>query len=137
MRDFFIKNGPFPASFSLFLSLQYSCGIQMFNKFCRWLDSNRGPMVLEATALQTEPQPLPKIDSLIAPLKFSASFAESLKNILIKCNRFKECVECCTENSFSCARYIIRWFKKEFNTNTKDCYWHFTGCAVALPSMQK
>ena len=31
---------------------------QMFNKFCRWLDSNRGPLVLEATALPTEPQPL-------------------------------------------------------------------------------
>ena len=31
----------------------------MFNKFCRWLDSNRGPLVLEATAQPTEPQPLP------------------------------------------------------------------------------
>ena len=28
----------------------------MFNiNFCRWLDSNRGPLVLEATALPTEP----------------------------------------------------------------------------------
>ena len=26
--------------------------------FCRWLDSNRGPLVSEATALPTEPQPL-------------------------------------------------------------------------------
>ena len=34
----------------------------MFNiniNFCRWLDSNRGPLVLEAPALPTEPQPLP------------------------------------------------------------------------------
>ena len=30
----------------------------MFNKFCWWLDSNRGPLVSEATALPTEPQPL-------------------------------------------------------------------------------
>ena len=27
--------------------------------FCRWLDSNRGPLVSEAAALPTEPQPLP------------------------------------------------------------------------------
>ena len=32
---------------------------QTFGKFCRWLDSNRGsPLVSEATALPTEPQPL-------------------------------------------------------------------------------
>ena len=31
----------------------------MFNKICRWLDSNHGPLVSEATALPTEPQPLP------------------------------------------------------------------------------
>ena len=28
-------------------------------KICRWLDSNRGPLILEASALPTEPQPLP------------------------------------------------------------------------------
>ena len=32
---------------------------QMLNKFCQWLESNRGPLVLKATALPTEPQPLP------------------------------------------------------------------------------
>ena len=32
----------------------------MFNiKCCRWLDSNHRPLELEATALPTEPQPLP------------------------------------------------------------------------------
>ena len=31
----------------------------MLINFCRWLDSNRGPLVLEVTALPTEPQPLP------------------------------------------------------------------------------
>ena len=59
----FLKNGPFPSSFSLFLSFQYTVDSkQIFNKyiyFCQWLDSNRGPLVLEATALPTEPQPLP------------------------------------------------------------------------------
>ena len=41
--------------FCLFHSKQVLC------KIGRWLDSNRGPMVSEATALPTEPQPLPKI----------------------------------------------------------------------------
>ena len=31
----------------------------MFNKSCRWLDSNSGPLVSEVTALPTAPQPLP------------------------------------------------------------------------------
>ena len=33
----------------------------MFNKFCQWLDSNCRPLVSEATALPTEPQPLPHL----------------------------------------------------------------------------
>ena len=37
----------------------------MFNKFGRWLDSNRGPLVSEATALPTEPQPLPTSANLL------------------------------------------------------------------------
>ena len=36
----------------------YNNGSILIN-FCRWLDSNRGPLVSEATALPTEPQPLP------------------------------------------------------------------------------
>ena len=47
--------------FSLFSFFQYTVDSkQMFNKFCRWLDSNRGPLVSKATALPTEPQPLPR-----------------------------------------------------------------------------
>ena len=54
----FFKNGPFPASFSLFLSFQDSWQY-MFNLiFCLWLDSKCGPLELEGTALPTEPQPL-------------------------------------------------------------------------------
>ena len=35
---------------------------QMFQyKFCGWLYSNCGPLVLETTALSTEPQPPPKV----------------------------------------------------------------------------
>ena len=41
--------------FSLFSSFQYTVDSQqMFNKFCRWLYLNRGPLVLEATGLPTE-----------------------------------------------------------------------------------
>ena len=47
--------------FSLFSSFQYPVDSkQMFNKFCQRLESNRGPVVLEVTALPTEPPPLPK-----------------------------------------------------------------------------
>ena len=56
--DLFFKNGPFPASFSLFSSFQYSWQWIFNLKFCWWLDSNRGPLESEATALPTEPQPL-------------------------------------------------------------------------------
>ena len=53
-----------PGLFSFIFSyFQYTVDRkQMFNiniNFWRWLDSNRGPLVSEATALLTEPQPLP------------------------------------------------------------------------------
>ena len=48
---------PFPASF-FFIFVFSIHSKQMFNKFCRWLNSNRGPLVSEATATQ----PLPEID---------------------------------------------------------------------------
>ena len=41
-------------------SIQLTVHIVQY-KFCRRLDSNHGPLVLEATALPTEPQPLPKV----------------------------------------------------------------------------
>ena len=52
----FFKDGPFPASFSFFSSFP------MYNwliKICQCLDSNCRSLVLERTALPTEPQPLP------------------------------------------------------------------------------
>ena len=54
----FLKNGPFPAPFSFFVfSTQLTVNVQ--NKRCQWLDSNRRPLELETIALPTEPQPLP------------------------------------------------------------------------------
>ena len=50
-------NGPFAASFLLFSSFLQT--VHMFNKICRWLDSNPGPQASEATALTSAPQPLP------------------------------------------------------------------------------
>ena len=43
---------------SFVFSLQLSVNVQ--HKFCRWLDPNRGLLELEATALPTQSQPLPK-----------------------------------------------------------------------------
>ena len=45
---FFLKNGPFPASFSLFSSFQYSWQEMLNIIFCRRLESNCGPLESEA-----------------------------------------------------------------------------------------
>ena len=59
LPQIFLKNGPFSASF-LYFCLFNTADINMFNiNFCRWLDLNCRPLELEATALPTEPQPLP------------------------------------------------------------------------------
>ena len=55
-RHSFIRNWAFPSLF-LFSSFQY-CSIPRTYKIYRQLDSNRGSLVLEATTLPTEPQPL-------------------------------------------------------------------------------
>ena len=55
----FYKKLTFPASFSLFSSFQCSWRLMFDINFCHWLDSNIGPLELEATTLPTEPQPLP------------------------------------------------------------------------------
>ena len=44
--------------FSLFSSFQQLTVNMFIIKSCRWLELNRGHLVLEATALPTEPQPL-------------------------------------------------------------------------------
>ena len=59
MKKFFLKVGhsrPLFIYFRLFITVDNK---QMLNKFCGWLESNRGPLVSKATALPTEPQPLP------------------------------------------------------------------------------
>ena len=49
---FFKKKWAIPSLFFLYFHLFNTVdSLQMFNKFCQRLDSNRGPLVLEATAL--------------------------------------------------------------------------------------
>ena len=62
--------GLFFVYFCLFITVDSK---QMFNKFCRWLDSNCGHLVSEATALPTEPhnhcpQPLRQTKGLFVGL---------------------------------------------------------------------
>ena len=54
----YFLSGPIPASFSWISSFQQLTKYTYITKYCRRLDSNHGPLVLEATALPTEPQPL-------------------------------------------------------------------------------
>ena len=59
-RIFFKNSAISDLSFFIFVfSIQFVFDI----KFWRWLDSKRGPLVSEATALPTELQPLPQNDS--------------------------------------------------------------------------
>ena len=55
----FLKNGPFPASFMYFRLFNTQLTVNKCSIiFSRWLDSNRGPLVSEATPLPTEPHNL-------------------------------------------------------------------------------
>ena len=64
--------GPFPASFSFFVfSIQLTVNNVQY-KFCGWQNLNRGPLMSEATALPTEPQPLPQSKLFKASSIFSA-----------------------------------------------------------------
>ena len=53
-------SGLFFFYFRLFNTIQLTVDNKCSIKFCRCLESNRGPLIPEATALPTEPQPLPK-----------------------------------------------------------------------------
>ena len=72
----FFKKWAIPGLFSLFPSFQYSWCNKY--KFCRWLDSNCGPLMSKATILPTAPQPLPN-NSLRPLWKLSTCFLVSPK----------------------------------------------------------
>ena len=58
MFTYLFKNGPFPASFLCVFVFSTVNSLTVRYNFCRWLDSNRGRMLSEATELPTEPRPL-------------------------------------------------------------------------------
>ena len=64
---FFKKIGPFPACF-LSSNFQQLTENMLIIKFCRLLDSNRGPLTFEATTLPTEPQALPFVINFVIAL---------------------------------------------------------------------
>ena len=51
-------NGPIQASFLFIFAFSIQLTVNVKYKFCQWLDSNRGLLEMEATALPTKPQPL-------------------------------------------------------------------------------
>ena len=64
-RSMLFQKVSFPVFFSLFSSFPQTVNRKYwFNKSCRWLDSNCRPLVSEATAQPTEPQPVPQKHAL-------------------------------------------------------------------------
>ena len=56
-RKLFLKKWAIPGLFLFIFVFSTQLTIKIVQlKLCQWLDSNRGPLVLEATALPTEPQ---------------------------------------------------------------------------------
>ena len=62
--DFFFKKWAIPGLFFFIFvfSIQLTVNVQYI--FCWWLDLNSRPLVMEATALPTEPPPLPQVTFL-------------------------------------------------------------------------
>ena len=95
-------NGPFPASFSFICLFYQQLIVNIFNKSCRWLDSNPGPLVWEAIALSSVPQPLPL--TIFNPQPFTVAANRTLivdsgsdkmfvwRSVLLKpLSHFREC----------------------------------------------
>ena len=92
----FLKIGQFRPLFPYFCLLNKVDSKQMFNiKVCLWLDSNCRPMFLEATALSTEPQPLPKFLHFlwVEKMNFNLLFRRptNYQNWMIRLLRFVFC----------------------------------------------
>ena len=56
--QFVLQTGHFGLFFLFVFSVLLTVNNVQYN-FCQWVNSNRGPLVLEATALPSEPQPQP------------------------------------------------------------------------------
>ena len=93
-------NGPILASFSLFSSFHYSWQLTMNIIFCWWVDSNRGPLESEATALPTDPQPLPPVYLFVFKFLFDVSFLP-IKSV--------KCFNACLSKTKTCRISWSRW----------------------------
>ena len=77
---------------SLFSSFQQLTENIKFIKFRRWLDSNRGPLASEATALPSEPQTLP-ISHKHCPVNMNAWLVSSLTGWCIQALHYERITE--------------------------------------------
>ena len=84
-RNIFIKMGHSRPLFLYFRLFYKQITVNMFNKSSRWLDSNPGPLVLEANTLSTVPQPLPKLVTFLdVHRKFNVLIFRFLKNASLR-----------------------------------------------------
>ena len=101
---------PFPAYFFRYFCLFQHLTANMFViKLCRRLDSNCGPLELEATALPTEPQPLPnEIPRVLCTFLLLSKFAHLHRS------RFRTTKIFCLQftNSISCKFVLIQTWTK-------------------------
>ena len=103
----------------------------MFNKICRCLDSNPGPLVLEATALSTTPQSLPKCLRFGNVLQLGTTCI--LERKLVHTLKIIEVVKRSMLNQGSATRlFLKRTFDKLFFDSLQSLYtlqdwsWLFT-----------
>ena len=128
---FFKKKWAIPGLFLLIFvfSIQLiknKCSI----KFCRWLESNRGPLVSKATALPTEPQPRPTAQMFLMTkserrqrvvLPFVAGFWTLDPKILhhVRCQQYQKRSKKC-----SIFLYVLRscWFLLAIGVTRFGCF---------------
>ena len=92
----------------------------MFNKNCSWLDSNRGPPVLEATLLPTVPRPV--VVGCVAQFRyqrFAVRIQSSTKNYLYL--TFVYCQLCIKKTKIKKKSLGMAHFKK--NSALSGCGW--------------
>ena len=92
MLDCLLKRA-IPGLFFYIFVFQYSWQQMFIAKCWQWLDSNRGPLELESTALPTDPQPLPlffilltfNLDKVVVLFYQSTLYLLKERNIIIMC----------------------------------------------------
>ena len=98
---------------------------QMFHiKVCRWLDSNRGPLVSEATALPTEPQP--NLIIFLPFLFFSSKWMKRLNGWIFFKKHFWQLMQLSLQTNFfntaisKCGYFFVKQFIQFINGTQID-----------------